>query len=290
MVDKVEFKDFAPNEQVKMTAVDMDKSTKSAVKLGDNYLMGQTIFTPKAADGSIDVNMASTSTAPDAKYVTAANATAGKAVTETSTTKSAADVLNDSKTASSASDASSSSDSSKASDSSASGSSKVASDTSSSASSKSSKASSASDSVSKVSKASESDASSASDSTHKDKATSYNANADVTTGSSDVDVSALKSDAEWTAYETAETAPANGTGSVIAEHKDLNSADQTITIKLPVTPKGSTNTPSGSSNGSGTTSTPNSQSGSNPAFAQTGATAKVSHNAIYNFFARLLHW
>ncbi|GAA6114368.1 hypothetical protein [Apilactobacillus apinorum] len=113
---------------------------------------------------------------------------------------------------------------------------------------------------------------------------------------------------KWTAFETAETAD----GTVITEHKDMSSDDQTVTIKTPTPSEkkskkdtdkivinnnngqgqtnGSSKSKSKSSGGNSNNTNTNKTGGSGsstPQLAQTGSGSKYSSNPILDFFAKL---
>lgn len=292
IVDKVQFKDFAPNEQVTLTAVDMDKGTKEAAKINNSFIVGRRTFTPKSAYGTVKVFMSTRREEPEAMYMVKQLQANGLPSENASTTEQA----HSTKTANQLLNMNN-------------GSISDSSDTSSSSNGQTD-----TNDTNTVE-------------TNRNGDNGYESQADNSVGSDNVDdhmdTSETSTDLswldklangandptnrefKWTAFETAETAD----GTVITEHKDMSSEDQTVTIKTP-TPsekkakkdtdkivinnnngQGQTNGNSKSKSSGGNSNNTNTNktgSGSStPQLAQTGSGSKYSSNPILDFFAKL---
>lgn len=257
LVDKVQYKDFAPNEKVTLNAVDMDKGTKELAMINNQYVVGRTTFTPKSANGTVKVYMNAKKEQPLAMYTVKQLQANGLPTDNASTTeqahstKTADQLLNmNNGSISDNSDVNSKSDGQ-------------------------------TDTNDKNTVETNRNGDNSYESQSDSSVGTENADSNKDTSESGIDLSFLdrlaanakdptNREFKWTAFETAQ----GDNGSVITEHKDISSNDQTVTIKVPKNAK----TPK--------KETPKKQDNT-PKLAQTGSSDKYSKNPILNFFERL---
>ena len=87
IVDEVEYKDFAPDEKINLSAVEMDSGTKRPVLVNGQYLYGRTIFTPEEQEGSVNVNFNLLTREPSYKYIAKMLNTDGTMITTLDTSE-----------------------------------------------------------------------------------------------------------------------------------------------------------------------------------------------------------
>lgn len=261
LVDKVQYKDFAPNEKVTLNAVDMDKGTKELAMINNKYVVGKTTFTPKTANGTVKVYMNAKKEQPLAMYTVKQLQGNGLPTDNASTTEQA----HSTKTADQLLNMNNGSISDN--------------------SDVDSKSNGQTDTNDKNTVETNRNGDNGYESQADSSVGTENADSNKDTSESSIDLSFLDRLADnakdptnrefnWTAFETAQ----GEDGSVITEHKDITSADQTVTIKTPKTTK-KTKTPKKEE-------TPKKQDNT-PKLAQTGAGDNYSKNPIVNFFQKL---
>lgn len=286
IVDKVQFKDFAPNEQVTLTAVEMDKGTKEAAKLEGNYLVGRQTFTPKTLDGTVKVYMAPQQEQPEMMYMVKLLNSNGLPTSNMNNTQEASS----NKTADQALGMNGTNEN----------------DSQNNTSSNSNGQTDAghSNTVETNQNGDNSYESGANNTVGTDN---VNSHTDTTQNSLDLNSLTKLADnndnptpSRWTAFETAQT----NDGSVITEHKDISSDDQTVTIQIPKSSNTSTDGKgnivinnqngqqqgnnnkngdnSNSSNSNGGSASSNSNGGSNSNSSNNGGATGGSSNGTIN--------
>ncbi|WP_288528784.1 VaFE repeat-containing surface-anchored protein [uncultured Secundilactobacillus sp.] len=229
LADTVSFTDLAPNEKVTLTAAEMDKGTKQAVRLNGQYLDGRKTFTPTTSDGKVTVNLNPFNDAPSARYMV--QMLDDKGLLHNTSIKEATDSTQNSDNNAAALDrdeTDTADDGRGATDNDSRQSTNGGQDTDSVAKDQDSS------SLSEKDKQAIAEGTGNSDNyDNKD----YNGQAGAELGTDNVDqhedtsvydlnLETITTPQTWTAFESLE----NPNGDMIAEHKDINSADQTVTI------------------------------------------------------------